>query len=77
MLFWFAGFVALAVFLSDRICFGMVCDVARASAAMSALNWLAWMVTFVFGVIGVVNGRRTGGVRKGIATKEVDMHQGV
>jgi hypothetical protein len=25
MLFWFGGFVALAVFLSDRICFGTVC----------------------------------------------------
>ena len=24
MLFWFSGFVALAVFLSGRICFGMV-----------------------------------------------------
>jgi hypothetical protein len=25
VVFWFAGFVALAVFLSGRICFGMVC----------------------------------------------------
>jgi hypothetical protein len=25
MLFWFSGFVALGVFLSGRICFGMVC----------------------------------------------------
>jgi hypothetical protein len=26
VLFWFSGFVALAVFLSGRICFGMVCQ---------------------------------------------------
>lgn len=30
MIFWFAGFVALAVFLSDRLCFGQVCAVAKA-----------------------------------------------
>ncbi|KAF1835264.1 hypothetical protein BDW02DRAFT_597520 [Decorospora gaudefroyi] len=77
MLFWFSGFVALGVFLSGRICFGMVCDVARASTAISAVSWLAWTVTFVFSVIGVVKG---GGMRFGKtvpASKEVDMHQGV
>jgi len=76
MLFWFAGFIALAVFLSDRICFGMVCDVARASTAVSAVNWVAWAATFVFEVVGVVKGR---GVRFGAKTadKEVDSHQGV
>ncbi|KAF1364058.1 hypothetical protein EJ07DRAFT_91658, partial [Lizonia empirigonia] len=39
MLFWFAGFVALAVFLNGRICFGQVCDVARAGAAFGGLSW--------------------------------------
>lgn len=43
MTFWFAGFIALAVFLSSRICFGNVCNVARASVAFSAAEW------FVFG----------------------------
>jgi Membrane-associating domain len=39
MTFWFAGFVALAVFLSSRICFGNVCNVAKASVGFAALQW--------------------------------------
>lgn len=39
MTFWFAGFVALAVFLSSRICFGNVCNVAKAAIAFSAIDW--------------------------------------
>ncbi|KAF1844668.1 uncharacterized protein K460DRAFT_365611 [Cucurbitaria berberidis CBS 394.84] len=77
MLFWFGGFIALAVFLRDRICFGMVCDVARAGTAVSAVNWVAWTVTFVFGVIGVVKGGAMSFGKKNTVTKEVDMHQGV
>lgn len=34
MIFWFAGFVALAVFLSDRLCFGQVCNVAKAVSSL-------------------------------------------
>ncbi|OAL55368.1 hypothetical protein IQ07DRAFT_639052 [Pyrenochaeta sp. DS3sAY3a] len=77
MLFWFGGFIALAVFLSDRICFGTVCDVARASTAISALNWVAWAVTFVYGVLGVVKGGGMSFGKKTAVNKEVDMHQGV
>ncbi|KAH8716923.1 membrane-associating domain-containing protein [Phaeosphaeriaceae sp. PMI808] len=79
MLHWFGGFIALAVFLSDRICFGTVCDVARASTAISGLNWLVWAVTFVFGVIQMVKGGNGGfsfGKSKGAEAK-VEMHQGV
>ncbi|KAF2033507.1 hypothetical protein EK21DRAFT_58428 [Setomelanomma holmii] len=81
MLFWFGGFVALAVFLSDRICFGTVCDVARASTAISAFNWVAWAITFVVSVVKMFKGgdmgfgRRKGGVDVGAG--KVDMHQGV
>jgi hypothetical protein len=39
MLFWFAGFIALAVFLSDRVCFGHVCNAAKAAAAFGAFEW--------------------------------------
>lgn len=39
MMFWFGGFIALAVFLSSRVCFGNVCNVAKASVAFGALNW--------------------------------------
>jgi hypothetical protein len=42
MTFWFAGFVALAVFLSSRVCFGNVCNVAKAAVAFSALEWYAF-----------------------------------
>ncbi|KAH7393053.1 membrane-associating domain-containing protein [Pyrenochaeta sp. MPI-SDFR-AT-0127] len=78
MLFWFGGFVSMAVFLSDRICFGTVCDVARASTAISAVSWVVWAVTFVFGVIGVVKGGDLSFRKKAVVVdKEVDMHQGV
>ena len=40
MLFWFAGFVALAVFLSGLVfCRGTVCNAARASTVFGALEW--------------------------------------
>jgi len=39
MLFWFAGFVALAVFLGDRVCFGHVCSAAKAAAVFGAFEW--------------------------------------
>lgn len=39
MMFWFGGFIALAVFLSSRVCFGNVCNVAKASVAFGAFNW--------------------------------------
>jgi hypothetical protein len=84
MLYWFGGFVALAVFLSDRICFGTVCDVARASTAISALNWLVWAVTFVFGVVQMVKGGQGGwsfgrnqAMGKEVGSGKVEMHQGV
>lgn len=45
MTFWFAGFVALAVFLSSRICFGNVCNVAKAAVVFSAVDWFAFSLT--------------------------------
>ena len=39
MIFWFAGFLALAVFLSDRVCFGHVCSAAKAAAVFGAFEW--------------------------------------
>jgi hypothetical protein len=84
MMYWFSGFVALAVFLSGRICFGTVCDVARASTALSAVNWLVWTVTFVFGVVQMVKGGSGGwsfgkknSLGQGVSGGKVEMHQGV
>jgi len=45
MIFWFGGFVALAVFLSTRVCFGNVCNVAKASVAFGALNWVLFAIS--------------------------------
>ncbi|KAF1990631.1 hypothetical protein K402DRAFT_324260 [Aulographum hederae CBS 113979] len=39
MLFWFGGFIALAVFLSNRVCFGHVCNVAKAATVFAAFEW--------------------------------------
>lgn len=39
MLFWFAGFIAIAVWLDNRVCFGTVCDSARAATAFAAFEW--------------------------------------
>ena len=39
MIFWFAGFLALAVFLGNRVCFGHVCSAAKAAAVFGAFEW--------------------------------------
>lgn len=75
-LYWFGGFVALAVFLNDRICFGTVCTIAKAGTALSAINWAAWVATLVATVIRVFFNKGTG-APKGPAASKVEMHQGV
>lgn len=75
MLYWFGGFIALAVFLRDRICFGAVCNVAKAGTVISALNWAAFAVTFIFNIVGLF--RKGGGKSMGVSEPKVEMHQGV
>ncbi|KAF2264287.1 hypothetical protein CC78DRAFT_533349 [Lojkania enalia] len=72
MLYWFSGFIALAVFLSDRICFGTVCSVAKAGTAISAFQWVAFAATVVGGVMSLF--KKHGGVAR---EPKVEMHQGV
>lgn len=55
MTFWFGGFIALAVFLSSRICFGNVCNAAKASVAFGALNWYAFLVLLFFNECEMTN----------------------
>jgi hypothetical protein len=76
-LYWFGGFIALAMWLDDRICFGTVCSIAKAGTAISAVNWAAWTVTLVAG--GLAAFRKGGNVSLGGIKKEtkVEMHQGV
>jgi hypothetical protein len=71
MLFWFAGFVALAVFLADRICFGQVCDVARAGTVIAGLSWAVWMGSFVMGVWGLFKAGKVEAPK----AKEVEMQE--
>jgi hypothetical protein len=73
MLNWFGGFIAMAVFLTDRICFGTVCAIAKAGVAISAFNWLSWTYTTVFLAIRLY---KRGGIGSSSEPK-VDMHQGV
>jgi len=43
-LFYFAGFIALAIFLGKLLfCRGSVCVAARADAVFAAFSWLMWM----------------------------------
>lgn len=39
MIFWFAGFIALAVLVDEYWCIGRVCDCAKAGAAFGAFLW--------------------------------------
>jgi hypothetical protein len=39
MIFWFAGFIALAVWLGNRVCFGRVCSAAKAATVFAAFEW--------------------------------------
>ncbi|KAK4181093.1 membrane-associating domain-containing protein [Triangularia setosa] len=62
VVFWFAGFVALAVFLSRLLfCRGSVCQSAQADVAFAAVGWLLWTATGVLMVKEVV---RKGGLMK-------------
>ncbi|KAK3321062.1 membrane-associating domain-containing protein [Cercophora scortea] len=46
MIFWFSGFVALAVFLSKLLfCRGSVCAAAQADTAFAAFMFVTWSVT--------------------------------
>jgi hypothetical protein len=46
VIFWAAGFIALAVFLYRiNFCRGMVCDAARAADVFAAINFVLWSLT--------------------------------
>ena len=54
VVFWFAGFLALAVFLSKLLfCRGSVCGAARADVAFGAFLWVIWTVSQVFLALNV------------------------
>ncbi|KAF1809917.1 hypothetical protein P152DRAFT_143548 [Eremomyces bilateralis CBS 781.70] len=51
MLFWFAGFVALAVFLGNRVCLGHVCSVAKGATGVAAVSWALFAATTVMAAL--------------------------
>lgn len=65
----------MAVFLRDRICFGAVCDVAKAGTALSAVTWLVWMGSLVISVVTMMRSRNE--VAPMLKEPKVEMHQGV
>jgi hypothetical protein len=56
---WFGGFVALPVFLKQRICFGNVCRMAYASVIFAALEWLLFAATMCYTGFFALRKRRT------------------
>ncbi|KAK7546245.1 membrane-associating domain-containing protein [Phyllosticta citricarpa] len=59
MLFWFAGFIAIAVWLDNRVCFGTVCDSARAATAFAAFEWAIFFGTVTLAALHVWRTRST------------------
>lgn len=64
LLFYFAGFIALAAFLGKLLfCRGSVCAAARADAVFAAFSWLLWTGTTTILALeifkGGVSGMRT------------------
>ncbi|MCJ1307255.1 hypothetical protein MMC25_000901 [Agyrium rufum] len=61
MLFWFAGFVALAVFVSSlSICSGNVCRSAQAAIVFAAFEWLLFVASTALAAIHVWQTRMSG-----------------
>ncbi|KAK6428794.1 hypothetical protein LTR95_015062 [Oleoguttula sp. CCFEE 5521] len=75
MFFWFAGFIALAVFLGDRVCFGNVCSAAKAAAAFGAFEWIAWTITTVLAALHAFGRGGAGSSRH--ADPKLNMAEGV
>ncbi|MCJ1473130.1 hypothetical protein MMC13_001781 [Lambiella insularis] len=63
-LFWFAGFIAVAVGTSG-LCYGVNasngCNTAKAAAAFGAFLWLIFLVDAVFAGLGSFRGGRSSG----------------
>jgi len=65
VLFWFAGAVALGVFMSQLLfCRNSVCSVAQADVAISAMTFVSWVVSIFF----IAKDMFKGGLRKPAST---------
>ncbi|CZT19073.1 uncharacterized protein RCC_04919 [Ramularia collo-cygni] len=61
MIFWFAGFIAVAVFVHNRGCFGGVCRAAKAAAVFGAFEWLLFAITTAISALAL-RGHKAGPV---------------
>ncbi|KAF2755083.1 hypothetical protein EJ05DRAFT_503395 [Pseudovirgaria hyperparasitica] len=73
MIFWFAGFIALAAYLGDRWCIGTVCNCAKAGVAFAAFLWVLFAATFAMALLHVWKTRNTNDSRP---DPKIEMHQG-
>ncbi|KAI9815690.1 MAG: hypothetical protein M1827_002086 [Pycnora praestabilis] len=76
MLFWFAGFIALAVYINGNLfdfCSGGVCSAIKAACVFGAFEWLLFLATTVLAALHVFRSRN--GSAK--AADNFDVHQGV
>ncbi|KAF2462384.1 membrane-associating domain-containing protein [Lineolata rhizophorae] len=76
MLFWFAGFIAIAVFLTDRDCFGSVCSAAKAGIVFAAFEWLVFAATSIMAIVHVWRTRKSGGEKGPSPEMRVSPHSG-
>jgi hypothetical protein len=52
MLFWFAGFIAMAVYVGRiSFCTGKVCNALRAVVVFAAFEWLLWLATTILAAL--------------------------
>ncbi|MCJ1483160.1 hypothetical protein MMC06_003327 [Schaereria dolodes] len=64
MLFWFAGFIALAVFLTGlTLCVGHVCRAAQAAAVFAAFEWYVVLLRATFVVLEMSPPWRSRGIK--------------
>jgi hypothetical protein len=77
-LFYFAGFIALAVFLGKlRFCRGSVCEAAKANAGLSAIQFLVWGATAGLCGMGLFRGgfKKDGFKKDAVKIDEVPMKE--
>jgi hypothetical protein len=55
---WFTGSINLAVLLGRRVCFGIICHVAKAAIAFSALQWLLFSLTTSYRILIIFHATR-------------------
>ena len=65
-IFYFAGFIAFAVFLSGlKVCTGRVCNASQADSAIAAVAFCAWAASTIITAKALIKGSADGPRRMG------------